>query len=106
MTDQNTTQNLVYVDSDFKDLVPGFLDNRRAEIDVIRSSSESGDFNEIIRLGHGMKGAGAGYGFQEITKIGSNLEEAAKNEDISEIESELIRLEEYLSAVRVVYVDY
>lgn len=105
MTDMNTNLNTVYVDPDFEDLVPGFLENRRAEIAVIRSSVEKGNFYEIKRLGHGMKGAGAGYGFTIITDIGKNLEDAATNEDTRAIESELVRLDKYLSAVRVVYAE-
>lgn len=101
MTDLNTAADVVYVDPDFADLVPGFLENRRAEIEVIRNASETGDFQEIKRLGHGMKGAGAGYGFQVITDIGKNLEDAAASEDVQAIQSELRRLDEYLSNVRV-----
>ena len=101
MTELNTATDVVYVDPDFADLVPGFLENRRAEIDIIRSASDEGDFQEIKRLGHGMKGAGAGYGFPVITDIGKNLEDAAIKEDAAAIESELKRLGEYLSAVRV-----
>ena len=32
-------------------------------------------------LGHGMKGTGGGYGFDEITYIGSVLEDAGGNQD-------------------------
>lgn len=106
MTEQESSKDIVYVDSDFEDLVPGFLDNRKSEIEAIRSCCESADFKEIMRLGHGMKGAGAGYGFPAITEIGANLEEAAKNGDTGAIEKELTRLNEYLSTVRVIYIDY
>lgn len=37
------------------------------------------DFTEIGFIGHSMKGSGASYGFQEISELGSEMEEAAKN---------------------------
>lgn len=102
MSETNCAKHIVRVDPDYLDLVPGFLDNRRSEIDIIRSSAARGDFREIKRLGHGMKGAGAGYGFEVISEIGKYLEEAAINEDVTAIEAELKRLGRYLSGVRVV----
>ena len=102
MSDTDSANDIVSVDPDYADLVPGFLENRRSEIDIIRNSVGRGDFAEVRRLGHGMKGAGAGYGFQVITDIGNNLEVAAINEDVPAIEAELKRLESYLSEVRVV----
>ena len=96
------SKDIVRVDPDYADLVPGFLENRRSEIDIIRNAAAQGNFSEIRRLGHGMKGAGAGYGFQVISEIGKNLEDAAVSEDVSAIESELQRLRTYLSEVRVV----
>jgi len=101
MSDTKDMVEVVRVDPDFADLVPEFLDNRRAEIDIIRDSLAQGDFAEIRRLGHGMKGAGAGYGFKVISDIGRNLENAASNEAVSVIEAELERLDSYLANVRV-----
>ncbi len=50
-----------------------------------------------------MKGAGAGYGFPEITAIGLKIEEAAKNGDTSGMEEALDMLDEYLSVVEIRY---
>ncbi len=102
MSEINSANNIVRVDPDYADLVPGFLENRRSEIDIIRDSATRGDFKEIRRLGHGMKGAGAGYGFKVISDIGRNLEDAAAIEDVTAIEAELERLGRYLSEVQVV----
>ena len=101
MSETVQKSDIVYVDPDFADLVPGFLANRRTEIGVIRSSAANGDFREVRRLGHGMKGAGAGYGFAVISDIGAELEAAATSEDLPAIESQLSRLDAYLSTVRV-----
>lgn len=102
MSGKRYQKEIVYVDPDFLDLIPGFLESRRKEITAIRNCIGSGDMKEVHRLGHGMKGAGAGYGFAEISEIGSRLEAAAKDGDTAVLRDEIDRLEEYLSAVEVV----
>ena len=49
-----------------------------------------------------MKGAGGGYGFQEISRIGKSIEEAAIIGNTAVIEEALDMLAEYLSIVEVV----
>jgi HPt (histidine-containing phosphotransfer) domain-containing protein len=92
----------VYIDPDMEDLIPMFLRNRRGDMEKINRLLEEENFDEIRMLGHGMKGAGGGYGFDEITEIGREIEEAAKNKDKLEVRKLNIRLAEYLSVVKVV----
>jgi HPt (histidine-containing phosphotransfer) domain-containing protein len=94
---------IVYVDEDLEELVPEFLENRYEDVTAIRTLLASGDFEEIQRLGHSMKGSGGGYGFFEITDIGSKIEEAAKTRDIDCIAAKLGHLVDYLGNVKVVY---
>ena len=59
------------------------------------------DMNEVRRLGHGMKEVGAGYGFPEISRLGSVIEEAASTGDAPRIEEAIGMLADYLSVVEV-----
>ncbi len=93
---------VVYVDSDLEDLIPMFLENRHKDVEDIRKLLRDGIFDEIRRLAHSMKGSGGGYGFDEISEIGRDMEEAAKSRDRDQIESLNHRLAEYLSVVEVV----
>ena len=93
---------VVYVDPDLEDLIPTFLENRYRDVEEINRLLEQESLEEIKRLGHGMKGAGGGYGFEEITEIGREMEEAAKNKDKVEVAKLNMRLAEYLSVVKVV----
>ena len=95
-------KQVVYVDPDFMDLIPSFLESRQKEIDIIRECIARSDMKEAHRLGHGMKGAGAGYGFPEISRIGKIIEEASKTGNTREIENALDLLGEYLSVIEVV----
>ena len=88
-----------------EDLIPGFLENRRHDIIKIRDAVRQGDLETIKHLGHTMKGTGGGYGFENITEIGKNIENAAHQKS-SEIILQLVEeLEKYINTVHIVFVD-
>ena len=55
---------------------------------------------DIRIIGHSMKGAGGGYGFDEITTLGAQIEDAALAHDVSQIEKSTDLLEDYLGRVQ------
>lgn len=98
-----TARIKVNIDPDLEDLIPGFLMNRRNDVDRIRELVERGDFQQVRLIGHSMKGAGGGYGFDPITDYGARIEEAALREDASAIEAAVGELAAYLSRVEPVF---
>ncbi len=91
----------VCVAGELRDLIPRFLANRRSEVERLRQSVARGDFDEARRIGHILKGAGGGYGFDEITRIGAEIERhAAAREDVRGL---VEALGEYLERVEVVF---
>ena len=95
---------VVNVDSDIEDLIPGFLENRQEDVKSIYDALEKEDYETIRILGHSMKGAGGGYGFDEITDIGRLIEESAEGKNQEEIKKWVINLTNYLDRVEIVYV--
>ena len=93
---------VVYVDPDLADLIPEYLENRRRDVQEIGRFLLEGNLQEILRLGHSMKGSGGGYGFEGITLIGSEIEKAAGREDKDVVAALKERLAGYLSRVKVV----
>ena len=93
---------IVHVDEEIEDLIPGFLDNRRKDVNALQEALTNSDYETIRTLGHAMKGAGGGYGFDAITDIGSSLENAAKQKNTEEIRKRINELEDYLERVEVV----
>ncbi|HZC67063.1 MAG TPA: Hpt domain-containing protein [Nitrospirales bacterium] len=65
---------LVRVDPEIAELIPGFLANRRKDVTAMLDAVQRSDFETVRLLGHSMKGAGGGYGFDAITVIGGALE--------------------------------
>ncbi len=100
MTSEKIT---VKVDKDLEDLIPGFMQRRREDVASIRASLSAGDLDKVRITGHSMKGTGGGYGFEDLSRIGSELEKAAQAGDADAIISLVARLEEYLDKVVIEY---
>ncbi|MCA1662846.1 MAG: response regulator, partial [Myxococcales bacterium] len=83
-------------------LVPGYLDNRRADVTTLQEAVERNDFGAVGRLGHSMRGAGSSYGFPLITEIGAALEEAAAAGDGVASRKWIAELADYLGRVRLI----
>ncbi len=94
----------VEIDDVLRPIVPEFLSNRRGDCELIRQFLGEGNFSEIRRLGHRMKGTGGSYGFDAISEIGEIIEEASLATDQETIRNEVQRLSDYLDRVSVVYV--
>lgn len=95
----------VHIDKIIEDLIPGFLENRRTDIDALREAVETGDMAIIENLGHTMKGAGGGYGFNKITELGDAIELAARQKDGGRVLQLVQELEIYLDNLEVVIVE-
>ncbi len=93
---------IVKIDPDIEDLIPGFVENRKADVEKIRTSIENGNYADIRIIGHSMKGAGGGYGFDAITDIGDLIEQAALASDDSVIKEQTSILEDYLSRLELI----
>ena len=94
---------VVYPDPDLADLIPGYLENRKQDVKKIEKLLIQDDLQEIRRLGHSMKGSGGGYGFDGITLIGGEIEEAAIKGDKGLVSELNKRLAGYLLRVKVVF---
>jgi HPt (histidine-containing phosphotransfer) domain-containing protein len=106
MTDEtaNDKEIIVEVDEDLEDLIPGFLENRQKDIVALRAALEHNDFETARDIGHGLKGAGGGYGFHIISELGRDIEQAGRNRDASALKTHIDALDDVMSRANVVYV--
>ena len=93
----------VYIDSGLEEIVPGFLENRRRDVQKIETALGQDDLNTICVIGHRMRGDGGGYGFDAISVVGAALEQAAAREDRDGIRRSTTELTDFLARVIVVY---
>jgi len=93
---------LVRTNPKFADLIPGFLRNRRQDVITMLDALDRGDFETMASLGHGMKGAGGSWGYQDITDIGAALERAAERADTKASRKWVGELSRYLDRIEIV----
>jgi PAS domain S-box-containing protein len=94
---------LAYVDPDLKDLIPEYLEERQSDICRIRDAMNINDYETVRIVGHTLKGSGGGYGFDPISDIGLEMEDAAIEENFKDIEECVNKLSDYLDNVEIVY---
>ena len=93
----------LYIDPGLEEIVPGFLENRRRDVQALKAALQQSDLAQIRMIGHRMKGDGGGYGFDAISRMGAALEQAAAREDRSAIRRHTAELIDFLDRVTVVY---
>ncbi len=92
---------LVAVDAQIAALVPRFLANRAADVGKIRTALARADFESVRVAAHAMKGAGGGYGFPEISRLGAAMEEGARQRNAAQVGALVASLEAYLARIVV-----
>ncbi|MBF0296099.1 MAG: Hpt domain-containing protein [Magnetococcales bacterium] len=93
----------VRIDEDLAEIAPGYLDNRKKDVELLPQILAKGDFQTLRIMGHRMKGSGAGYGFDAISDIGRAIEEAAKQENREGVRQGIEALSAYLDRLDVIY---
>ena len=93
----------VTVAKDLEDLVPTFMTNRGKELDALRAALAAGDFEQLRQLGHRMKGVGNSYGFEKVSLLGKEIEDAAKAGDRGALDARFAEYADYLARVQIVY---
>jgi HPt (histidine-containing phosphotransfer) domain-containing protein len=88
-------------DPDLVDLVPAYLEHRRADVVALEEALLLGDMERVRIIGHSMKGSGGGYGFDGISEIGLRLENAGKQGEVVAARTGVDDLAEYLLNVEV-----
>ena len=93
----------VHLDQDLEEIVPGFLENRRRDVQTLETALQQNNLAQIHLIGHRMKGDGGGYGLDAISTMGAALEQAAARADRVAIQRHTAELIDFLARVTVVY---
>ncbi len=94
MTAYDQTQfSLDVNDPDDIELIEMFLEELPSRIETLHSVAQSGDFSQMNRLAHQLKGAAPGFGFDPIGSAAGILEERLKTSNLEMIEIEQIQEE-------------
>lgn len=98
---RNMNTQPVMIDPDLMDIVPGYLNNIRQYCTDMKDGLQHHEYEDIRRIGHGLKGTGSGYGFPEISRLGADIEDAARQQNellISHLSETLLT---YVNSVKI-----
>tara|TARA_B100000579_G_C22789070_1_gene833470 strand:+ start:768 stop:1046 length:279 start_codon:yes stop_codon:yes gene_type:complete len=75
-----------------------YIKHTSRELDKINSILNLESLEAIRTFGHNIKGSGGMYGFDEVTNIGLQIENAAKVDDLNSIKLSLSELRDFLKS--------
>jgi hypothetical protein len=89
------------VEPRLKQLVPGFLENRRRDLERMREALRAGDLAAIRDVGQNIRCFSRVYGLAELTSLGEEIRCAAEDCSTLRIVHLQGQLADYLSRVEV-----
>jgi HPt (histidine-containing phosphotransfer) domain-containing protein len=89
------------VEPALRDLLPGFLANRRKDLEVIGRALHSGNLEAIKVVGHNIRCFSRVYGFDALTALGEEIQQAAVEQSTLRIVHAQTQLADFLSRVEV-----
>ena len=100
MSKGSTEQRIrLSVEPGLRELVPGFLANRRKDIEVIGRALNSGNLEAIRVVGHNIRCFSRVYGFDDLTALGEEIQQAATECSTLRIVHAQTQLADYLSRI-------
>jgi HPt (histidine-containing phosphotransfer) domain-containing protein len=93
---------LVRAEPKFADRIPAYLQNCRQNGIAMLDALDRVDFETVKYLGHQMRGSGGAFGFQAITDIGAELQQAAESSDTDASRKWVGELSNYLDRVEAI----
>ena len=79
-------------DSDLSDVIDQFVSRLPRRVEEMRQALDNGDYDQLRRLAHQLKGAGGSYGYPSLNGAAVTLEDAAKAEDVEATKLALAKL--------------
>ena len=93
----------VSIDKDLRDIVPGYLETRRAELPGLLAFHSAGDLESLRKAGHKLAGSGGGYGFDRLSELGKQIETLSQAGAAADLAAPLAELKDYIENLEVVY---
>lgn len=92
---------IVTIDADLEEIVPTFLENRKKDLIKIQQFISSSSWDSIESIAHKLAGNAGSYGFNDLGKIGADLEDACQAKDVDTIINYCDKYKIYMSNLQV-----
>lgn len=96
-------KNILKIDEDLADIIPGYMENRTKELKMISVLIGKKDFDSLRIIGHKLKGSGSGYGIDFFTDLGARMEEGALKKDAELMEVLRKEYTDFMASVEIIY---
>ena len=90
------------VEPALRELLPGFLANRRKDVEAISRALGSGNLDAIGVVGHNIRCFSRVYGFEQLTALGEEIQQAAEARSTLRIAHAQSQLADYLQRIELV----
>lgn len=94
---------MVVVDAELEPIMPQYFKNLAGDMAGIRTGLAEGDAAAVAMNGHKIKGSGASFGFQELTRLGAGIEDSGRADDLDTAARLFAEMEDYVDRLDVVY---
>ena len=85
----------------FRDIIEKFIVRMREQLTTMESAWRKGDYAELKKLGHWLKGSSGTVGFNDLVVPGRQLEQHAVEQDDAKIEAALAELKKLVARLAV-----
>jgi len=90
----------IKLDPFLESYAPSYIENRKKDFVTLQGLLNKKKFKQIEKLSHKIAGSAGTYGFQNLSLIGNQLEDAAHNRSFEKIEVFLHAGIEYLDGMK------
>lgn len=80
--------------------IPGYITRREEEIVEMKAALVKKDFDVIHKIGHKLKGNGAGFGFPRLSLLGSEIMDACSESSLDRVKTLIDNVVEEVSNIR------
>jgi CheY-like chemotaxis protein len=78
-------------------LQPHYIESRRQDLKLLQDALAAGDLGATREIGHKIRGTGASYGFEKLTKLGAEIERGSEAGDAATVRRALEEFAAFLS---------
>jgi CheY-like chemotaxis protein/HPt (histidine-containing phosphotransfer) domain-containing protein len=103
--DIECSKEKVYIDVMFEDLIKGFFEYFEESLAAMKTAADEKNFEDLYRLGHGLKGSARNYEFFDLGDIFFEIEKAAADKNLDDAVQYLKQARTYLETVEVEFVE-
>ncbi len=84
-----------------RQLMARYLKRRQKDVELLGRALADSDFQTIERTGHKLSGSGSAYGLDTVSRLGRDIEDAARQNNAGRIRCLLDELAEFVANVTV-----